>query len=619
MQRAEQGHEDHGQHGRGRQRHEGHGHGGPGEGGRGGPGAVRGGAGGGGRGGAGHVHGQQGNGDHGDHGDRAGGAGPGAGDGADGGPRDGVYDVVVVGGGAAGLSGALALARARRSVLVVDAGEPRNAPSGHVHNFLTRDGTPPAELAAAGRAEVTRYGGRIVDGRVTAVAKDGDGFLVTPADGDPVRARRLLLATGLADRLPDLPGLADHWGGDVLHCPYCHGWEVRDLRVGILATGPLAWHQAELWRQWTPHVLVLRHGAPVPVPEQAERLAARGIFVVDGPVAALERDAEGRLTGVRTVPGETVALDALVVATSLDAHVELAESLGLEVVDVAVAGSVIGSQVAADALGATDVPGVWVAGNVADVQAQVVTAAAMGLKAGAAINADLVAEDTRAAVGVYRERIGETFSKEGWEERYRAKSALWSGRPNPQLVAEVAALEPGRALDVGCGEGADALWLAGRGWRVTAVDISATALERAAAHVAEAGAEVAERIVFTRADLLEEPPAEGAYELVSAQFMQLPGELRTEMFRRLGAAVAPGGTLLVVGHHPWDLRSGAGPRLFPDMLYTPEAVVAGLDPAEWDVRVCESRPRTVQDADGNDATLHDAVVVARRRGAGDGA
>ena len=141
--------------------------------------------------------------------------------------RSDEYDVVVVGGGAAGLSGALTLARAGRSVLVVDDGTPRNAPAGHVHNYLGREGTPPAELYAIGRGEVAGYGGEVVDGRVTAARREHDGFAVT-VDGDrEVRARRLLVTTGLVDELPDLPGLAEQWGRGVLHCPFCHGAEVR--------------------------------------------------------------------------------------------------------------------------------------------------------------------------------------------------------------------------------------------------------------------------------------------------------------------------------------------------------------------------------------------------------
>src|SRR3954466_124457 len=153
------------------------------------------------------------------------------------------YDVVVVGGGAAGLSGARALARAGRSVLVIDAGEPRNAPASHVHNYLGREGTPPAELYAIGRAEVAGYGGEVVDGRGTGARRGGDGFVVTLDDGE-VRTRRLLVTTGLVDELPDVPGVAEQWGRGVLHCPFCHGAEVRDRRGGILRIHPLALHQA---------------------------------------------------------------------------------------------------------------------------------------------------------------------------------------------------------------------------------------------------------------------------------------------------------------------------------------------------------------------------------------
>jgi thioredoxin reductase len=312
------------------------------------------------------------------------------------------YDVVVIGGGAAGLSGALALSRARRSVLVVDAGAPRNAPAGHVHNYLAREGTPPGDLLAAGRAEVAGYGGTVRPGTVTAARRADDaGFLVELADGPPVRARRLLVTTGLVDELPDVPGVAQLWGSDVLHCPYCHGWEVRDQPVGILGTGPFAVHGALLWRQWTADVVLFQHTAPALTDDERERLAARGITVVPGPVAGLETT-DGRLSGVRLADGTVVPRSAVVVAPRFTARSEVLRSLGLAAVEQEMNGAVVGSAVPADPMGATAVPGVWVAGNVTTLHAQVISAAAGGLMAGAAVNADLIAEDTRLAVAAAR-------------------------------------------------------------------------------------------------------------------------------------------------------------------------------------------------------------------------
>ena len=307
------------------------------------------------------------------------------------------YDVVVVGGGAAGLSGALALSRARRRVLVIDAGTPRNAPAGHVHNYLGREGTPPGELLAAGRAEVTGYGGTIVAGAVTSAERLDDGFRVALADGRTVEARRLLVTTGLVDELPDLPGVRELWGKDVLHCPYCHVWEVRDQAIGVLATGPFGVYHALLWRQWTADVTLFRHTGPEPTPDERAQLAARGIRVVDGEVAELEIT-DGRLRGVRMASGEVVPRQALVVAPRFTARADLLVSLGLETAEMEMHGTVVGSYVPSDLMGATAVPGVWVAGNVANLQAQVIAAAGAGLNAGAAINADLIAEDTRDAV-----------------------------------------------------------------------------------------------------------------------------------------------------------------------------------------------------------------------------
>ena len=304
---------------------------------------------------------------------------------------DDSFDVVVIGGGPAGLNGALVLARSRRSVLVIDAGEPRNAPADGVHGFLTRDGIPPAELTAIGRDEVRGYGGRIIDGRVTSASRDGDGFTVAVDGGRTIRARRLLVTTGLVDELPELPGIRERWGKDVIHCPYCHGWEVRDRAVAVLATGPAAMHQVLLFRQLTSDVTLLLHTQPPATETEMEQLEALGVKVVSGEVVALEA-ASARLHN-----GEVVRLDALVVAPRFVARSAVLTGLGLVPTP-----HPYGEFVASDESGLTEVPGVWVAGNVTDLKAQVLASAAGGAAAGAAINMDLITEDTRRAVEARR-------------------------------------------------------------------------------------------------------------------------------------------------------------------------------------------------------------------------
>jgi len=283
---------------------------------------------------------------------------------------------------------------ARNRSVKSNAGEQRNRPASGVHGFLTRDGLPPGELVALGRADVERYGGRVLAGRVAALGGRAGAFTVTLEDGRALRARRLLIATGLVDELPAVPGLPELWGTDVLHCPYCHGYEVRDEAIGVLSTDPRSVHLAQLFRQLSTDVTLFLHTGPRPSAEEGAGLAARGIAVVDGEVAALETEA-GRLRGVRLASGELVPRRRLAVSTTLLARAELLAGIGLAATDHPAG---VGRRIEADATGRTAVPGVWVAGNVADVMAWVVVAASAGLMAGAAINNDLVAEDTRIAV-----------------------------------------------------------------------------------------------------------------------------------------------------------------------------------------------------------------------------
>jgi thioredoxin reductase len=303
------------------------------------------------------------------------------------------YDVVVIGGGAAGLSAALVLSRARRRILVVDAGEPRNAPAAHMHGYLSRDGVPPAQLLAAGRDEVRGYGGEVVTGTVTDLVTDGrTGFWVLLAGGRRIATRRLLVTTGLRDALPDVPGLRERWGRDVLHCPYCHGHEVRDQPVAVLGGIPEAAQHAQLVRQWSSDVVFFPRTVELTADDR-EQLTARAIGIVDGPVRRLVVE-DDRLVGIEMTDGRIVPRAAVFVRPRFVPDDHLLVGLGCAVDE---AGWVI-----TDRTGRTSVPGVWAAGNAVNPRAQVITAAGEGSAAAIAINADLVDDDVRCAVAAFR-------------------------------------------------------------------------------------------------------------------------------------------------------------------------------------------------------------------------
>jgi thioredoxin reductase len=295
------------------------------------------------------------------------------------------YDVAVVGGGATGLSAALVLGRARRRVAVVDAGAPRNASAAHMQGFLSRDGMPPADLLAEGRDEVTGYGVELVNDHVLGIEP---GFLVRLAGGGMFAARRILIATGVGDDLPEIPGVRQRWGRDLLHCPYCHGWEVRDQALGVLGTLPGSVQHALLVRQWSDDVVFFVHTYVLTSSEQRQ-LEARRIRVVSGEVARLVVE-EDRLTGVALADGRMVARTAVFVRPGNLPHDDgLLGGLGCELR----AGFPL-----VDGTGLTSVPGIWAAGNVTDPRAQVITSAGAGSAAAIAINADLVQEDVDRAV-----------------------------------------------------------------------------------------------------------------------------------------------------------------------------------------------------------------------------
>lgn len=305
-------------------------------------------------------------------------------------------DVVIIGGGAAGLSAALVLGRARRRVAVIDAGSPRNAPAARMQGFLGSDGLPPKELLDSGRAEVTGYGVRLITGVANRIAPatgtDGSGFRVRLTDGTELSTRRVLVTTGLRDEIPDLPGVRERWGKDLLHCPYCHGYEVRDRRLAVLGGSPEAVAHALLLRQWSSNVVLFSDAEQLKAVER-EQLAARGIAVNDEPVTGLAIDKD-RLRGVELASGAVMERDAVFVRPRFVANDNLLTDLGCATHP--------NGWVVTDPGGATSVTGVWAAGNAVNPRAQVITAAGEGSAAAIAINNDLAEEDTRVAVRDFR-------------------------------------------------------------------------------------------------------------------------------------------------------------------------------------------------------------------------
>ena len=294
---------------------------------------------------------------------------------------DAILDAVVVGGSWAGLSAAMQLARARRRVLVVDTGRPRNRFAHAAHGFLGQDGRPPAEIRDAARAQVLAYPtAELREDEATHAQAEGEGFVVRLASGATIRSRRLVLASGVIDELPDIQGLRERWGSTVLHCPYCHGYEVGGQRLGVLATSPHSVHQALLLPDWSGDVTLFTNGIVAPDDAERAKLAARGVRIDPREVEALAGDADGdplALRGVRVAGGEVVPLDALFIGPRTRIASPLAEQLGCGF-DEGPSGRFVRTTERKE----TTVPGVFAAGDAAAAIHNATFASSDGVRAG---------------------------------------------------------------------------------------------------------------------------------------------------------------------------------------------------------------------------------------------
>lgn len=293
-----------------------------------------------------------------------------------------VFDTIVVGGGPAGLSAALVLGRCRRRVLVCDGGTPRNAAARALHGYLTRDGIPPLDLLRLARQELEQYGIVPRQTTVSAVACRRHGFDVTIEGGEVVQARTVLIATGVRDNLPDLPGIVECYGTSVHHCPYCDGWEVRDKRIVVIGHGAAAAGLALSLKTWTAHVTICTNGRPRITDRHRAQLDAHGITVRARAIARVDHE-DGHVRRLVMRDAETVACDAIFFTMGQQPQCSLAQELGCEFTKKGV--------VKTDHLGQTRIPGLYVAGDASHDVQFVIVAAAEGAKAGVAINKALQA------------------------------------------------------------------------------------------------------------------------------------------------------------------------------------------------------------------------------------
>lgn len=531
-------------------------------------------------------------------------------------------DVAIVGGSAAGLAAALQLARQRRSVIVVDGGEPRNAPAAHMHSYLGHEGLPPSEFAALTREEVRSFGSEILSDQVDQVTRAEDGhFVLELAGGHSILARRVLAATGVRDELPAIDGLAEHWGTDVISCPFCHGYEVRDQRIVQVLTHPAGLHPTALFRHLSADFTVVVHDGTDIEASALDLLRRGGVNVVEETISRVIAGQDGRVAAIELSDGRRLDVDTIAVGTRFTARIEPFADLGLHAQEHP---SGLGEFVDADATGATSVSGLYAAGNLTDPSRQVLPSAADGSRVGAMIAMSLAEEDLQTAART-------SAHQADWDHRYGGEQ-VWSGNPNGTLVREVSTLKPGRALDVGAGEGGDAVWLAEQKWRVTAADISQRALDRLSAAAAARGLDVA----GVRTDANAQDAFEhAAYDLVTAHYASIPRTRDGRGIKNLMGAVAPGGTLLFVGHDLEPLRApvengahshghghennghessghGTSRPFDPDAYLRVEDVAAALaDLSDWHVETWEKRPRPAGAASAGHH-VHDEVLRARR-------
>jgi thioredoxin reductase len=315
---------------------------------------------------------------------------------------DNIWDCIIVGGGAAGLSAALVLGRARRRTLLVDAGQQSNLPAHGIGGLLGHDGRNPAELYETGRRELSTYPSvEVRTGEVETGERTDGGFVLQLADGTRERTRRVLLATGMEYRPPELPGLEQLWGGSAFHCPFCHGWEMRDRPLAVLARGQRAVHSALLLRGWSDDIVVLTDGPAELEDDDRARLAGANITIDERRVVELVSD-NGELSAVALADGTRLARKGVLVATTLHQRSTLADQLGA---DSAEPTPLAQNPIAVDGFYRTTAPGVFAAGDLSMQMPQVAAAIASGSHAAAAVVQSLMADEYGLATPEGRQRV----------------------------------------------------------------------------------------------------------------------------------------------------------------------------------------------------------------------
>ncbi|WP_316805793.1 NAD(P)/FAD-dependent oxidoreductase [Pedobacter agri] len=295
------------------------------------------------------------------------------------------FDVIIIGGSYAGLSAALALGRAKRNILIVDAGKPCNRQTPHAHNFLTHDGDAPAKISAAAKAEVLKYPTvKFIDGTVNAANKTAEGFSVMINESLSYSARKLLVATGLKDVFPNIKGFAECWGITVIHCPYCHGYEVSGEKIALLMNGDIAFEMAKNLNHWNKDLTLLTNGKSHLTAEQTEKLKSKSIEIIETEIKEIAH-ANGKLTNVIFADGTKLNLKAIYAKADVEQHVDFHDQLGFELTEF--------KTIKVDGQQQTTVKGVYAAGDCTTLMRSLSVITAAGTMAAVMMNKEMISED----------------------------------------------------------------------------------------------------------------------------------------------------------------------------------------------------------------------------------